>query len=153
MSSNKIIKNPILFEGDVININRIENTVKIFNEATQMSKYKLAEEGEFQNIIYQGRKSSKWYINNFSGGFLKNADRKSMTVTLPNNLTKGTKRFLGINIYPKVLPGSTIRLNMDTEKQRKLLEPKEKVDLETTLSKSLATLTSILSVILLVERL
>ena len=153
MSSNKIIKNPILFEGDVININRIENTVKIFNEATQMSKYKLAEEGEFQNIIYQGRKSSKWYINNYSGGFLKNADRKSMVVTLPNNQTKGTKRFLGINIYPKVLPGSTIRLNMDTEKQRKLLEPKEKVDLETTLSKSLATLTSILSVILLVERL
>jgi len=153
MSRNKIIKNPILFEGDVININRIENTVKIFNEATQMSKYNPAEEGEFQNIVYQGRKSSKWYINNFSGGFLKNADRKSMVVTLPNNQTIGTKRFLGINIYPRVLPGSTIRLNMDTEKQRKLLEPKEKVDLETTLSKSLATLTSILSVILLVERL
>ena len=153
MSRNKIIKNPILFEGDVININRIENTVKIFYEATQMSKYNPAEEGEFQNIIYQGRKSSKWYINNFSGGFLKNADRKSMVVTLPNNQTIGTKRFLGINIYPRVLPGSTIRLNMDTEKQQKLLEPKEKVDLETTLSKSLATLTSILSVILLVERL
>ena len=153
MSRNKISKNPILFEGDVININRIENTVKIFYEATQMSKYKLAEEVEFQNIIYQGRKSSKWYINNFSGGFLKNADRKSMIVTLPNNQVLGTKRFLGINIYPKVLPGSTIHLNMDSEKQRKLLEPKEKVDLETTLSKSLATLTSILSVILLVERL
>ena len=153
MNRNKIIKNPILFEGDVININRIENTVKIFYEATQMSKYNPAEEGEFQNIIYQGRKSSKWYINNFSGGFLKNADRKSMVVTLPNNQTIGTKRFLGINIYPRVLPGSTIRLNMDTEKQQKLLEPKEKVDLETTLSKSLATLTSILSVILLVERL
>jgi len=42
---------------------------------------------------------------------------------------------------------------MDDEKQRKLLEPKEKVDIETTLSKSLSTLTSILSVILLVERL
>ena len=153
MNGNKINKNPILFEGDVININRIENTVKIFNEATQMSKYNLAEEVEFQNIIYQGRKSSKWYINNFSGGFMKNADRKSMVVTLPNNQTIGTKRFLGMNIYPKVLPGSTIRLNMDSEKQRKLLEPKEKVDLETTLSKSLATLTSILSVILLVERL
>ena len=59
MSRNKIIKNPILFEGDVININRIENTVKIFNEATQMSKYNPAEEGEFQNIVYQGEKIFK----------------------------------------------------------------------------------------------
>jgi protein involved in polysaccharide export with SLBB domain len=153
LSNRKSIKkNPILFDGDVININRLENTVTIFNNATPMSKY--SGEGKvFQNIIYQGNKSAKWYIKNFSGGFLKNADKKSVVVTLPNNQNIGTKRFLGFNIYPKVLPGSTIRLNMDDEKQRKLLEPKEKVDLETTLSKTLATLTSILSVILLVERL
>ena len=146
-------KNPILFNGDVININPLENIVTIFNEATRMGQYQTSEGKVSQNIIYQGKKSGKWYIKNFSGGFLKNADRKSMIVTLPNNQTIGTKRFLGMNIYPKVLPGSTIRLEMDTEKQRKLIEPKEKVDIETTLSKSLATLTSILSVILLVERL
>ena len=151
-NTKSINKNPILFDGDVININPVENTVTIFNNATRMSKY--SGEGKvFQNIIYQGNKSAKWYIKNFSGGFLKNADKKSVVVTLPNNQNIGTKRFLGFNKYPKVLPGSTIRLNMDDEKQRKLLEPKEKVDLETTLSKSLTTLTSILSVILLVERL
>jgi protein involved in polysaccharide export with SLBB domain len=153
LSNRKSIKkNPILFDGDVININRLENTVTIFNNATPMSQY--SGEGKvFQNIIYQGNKSAKWYIKNFSGGFLKNADKKSVVVTLPNNQNIGTKRFLGFNIYPKVLPGSTIRLKMDDEKQRKLLEPKEKVDLESTLAKSLTTLTSILSVILLVERL
>ena len=151
-NTKSINKNPILFDGDVININRLENTVTIFNNATRMSQY--SGEGKvFQNIIFQGNKSAKWYIKNFSGGFLKNADKKSVIVTLPNNQNIGTKRFLGFNIYPKVLPGSTIRLKMDDEKQRKLLEPKEKVDLETTLSKSLTTLTSILSVILLVERL
>lgn len=154
-SSNRknINKNPILFDGDVININRIENTVTIFSEATRISQYQDGQSKAFQNIIYQGNKSAKWYIKNFSGGFLKNADKKSMVVTLPNNQNIGTKRVLGFNKYPKVLPGSTIRLKMDDEKQRKLLEPKEKVDLETTLSKSLTTLTSILSVILLVERL
>ena len=145
-------KNPILFDGDVININPVENTVTIFNNATRLSQY--SREGKvFQNIIFQGNKSAKWYIKNFSGGFLKNADKKSMIVTLPNNQSIGTKRFLGFNIYTKVLPGSTIRLNMDDEKQRKLLEPKEKVDLESTLAKSLSTLTSILSVILLVDML
>jgi protein involved in polysaccharide export with SLBB domain len=146
-------KNPILFDGDVININRIENTVTIFSEATRISQYQDGQSKAFQNIIHQGNKSAKWYIKNFSGGFLKNADKKSVVVTLPNNQNIGTKRFLGFNKYPKVLPGSTIRLKMDDEKQRKLLEPKEKVDLETTLSKSLTTLTSIISVILLVERL
>ena len=152
-NTKSINKNPILFEGDVININRVENTVTIFSEATRISQYPDGKSKDFLNIIHQGNKSAKWYIKNFSGGFLKNADKKSVIVTLPNNQNIGTKRFLGFNKYPKVLPGSTIRLKMDDEKQRKLLEPKEKLDLETTLSKSLTTLTSILSVILLVERL
>lgn len=154
-SSNKknFNNNPILFDGDVININRVENTVTIFSEATRMSQYQDGQSKAFENIIYQGNKSAKWYIKNFSGGFLKNADKKSVVVTLPNNQNIGTKRFLGFNKYPKVLPGSTIRLKMDDEKQRKSLEPKEKLDLETTISKSLSTLTSIISVILLVERL
>ena len=154
LSNRKNInKNPILFDGDVINVNPIENTVTIFSEATRKSQFQDGEGRVFQNIVYQGNKSAKWYIKNFSGGFLKDADKKSVVVTLPNNQNIGTKRFLGFNKYPKVLPGSTIRLKMDDEKQRKLLEPKEKVDIETTLSKSLSTLTSILSVILLVERL
>jgi hypothetical protein len=44
-------------------------------------------------------------------------------------------------------------LKLDDKKQQRSLEPKEKLDLETTVAKSLSTLTSILSVILLVERL
>jgi len=144
---------PILFEGDVVNISPLENTVTIYDEGTRNNIYGEDVGITYKNIIYNGKKSAKWYIKQFSGGFLKNADRKSVVVTLPNNQTIGTKRFMGINIYPKVFPGSTIRLKMDNEKQRKSLEPKEKLDIETAFSKSLTTLTSILSVILLVERL
>lgn len=146
--------NPILFGGDVININRLENTVTIFKQATGVDTYRTSEDGqEFQNFIYQGNKSAKWYINKFSGGFQKFSNKRSVTVIFPNKKTLGTRRFLGINIYPKVKPGSSIRVKLDDKKQQRTLEPKEKLDLETTLSKSLATLTSILSVILLVERL
>ena len=146
--------NPILFGGDVININRLENTVTIFKQATGVDLYKTSQVGsEFQNFIYQGNKSAKWYIKNFSGGFQKFSNKRSVTVTLPNKKTLGTKRFLGINIYPKVKPGSSIRVEIDDKKQQRSLEPKEKLDLETTVAKSLSTLTSILSVILLVERL
>ena len=145
--------NPILFGGDVININRLENTVTIFKQATGVELFAPSEGPEFQNFIYQGNKSAKWYIKNFSGGFQKFSNKRSVTVTLPNKKTLGTKRFLGINIYPKVKPGSSIRVKLDDKKQQRSLEPKEKIDIETSVAKSLSTLTSILSVILLVERL
>ena len=146
--------NPILFGGDIININRTENTVAIFKQATGADLYKTSEDGsEFQNYIYQGNKSAKWYINNFSGGFQKFSNKRSVTVTLPNKKTMGTRSFLGIIIYPKVKPGSSIRVRIDDKKQQRSLEPKEKIDLETSVAKSFSTLTSILSIILLVERL
>jgi len=146
--------NPLLFQGDIININRLENTVTIFKQATGVDLYESSEEGpEFQNVFYQGNKSAKWYIKNFSGGFQKLSDKRTVTVTLPNKRTLGTRSFLGINIYPKVEPGSSIRIQMDDEKQKRLLEPKEKYDLEASIGKTLATLTSVFSIILLADRL
>lgn len=146
--------NPILFEGDVININREENTVRIMGEATRMAQYSAnPEQAQMRQIVYQGRKSAGWYIRNYAGGFQKMADKRSVTITLPNNQTVSTTRVLGINFYPVVRPGSTVSVLMDTEKQRELTEPKEKMDLETTLSKSLSVLTSTLSVIILMQRL
>lgn len=146
--------NPVVFDGDVININRLENTVKILGEATRMAQYSVyPEQNEVRQVVYQGRKTARWYINEFAGGFQKMADRKSVTVTLPNNQTISTTKILGIHFYPVVRPGSTVSVLMDTEKQRELTEPKEKMDLETTLSKSLSMLMSTLSVILLMQRL
>ena len=146
--------NPLLFQGDIININRLENTVTIFKQATGVDLYESSEEGpEFENVFYQGNKSAKWYIKNFSGGFQKLSDKRTVTVTLPNKRTLGTRSFLGINIYPKVEPGSSIRIQMDDEKQKRLLEPKEKYELEASIGKTLATLTSVLSIILLADRL
>jgi hypothetical protein len=66
---------------------------------------------------------------------------------------EATKHFWFFRDYPTAQPGSTITLQMDPEKIRKEAEPKEKVDLESTLSRSLATLTSTLSLILLLQRL
>jgi len=145
--------NPLLFDGDVININRLENTVTIHENATRMNQYALETGNKTLEIIFQGKKSAKWYVKNFAGGFQKNANKRSITVKLPNNKVIGTHKFLGFNVYPKVEPGSEIALMMDNKKERKLLEPKEKIDLETTLSKALSTLTSVLSIVLLAGRL
>ena len=74
---------------------------------------------------------------------------------MPNYQTVGTKRFLGIRSYPKVEPGSTITVMIDQEKRAEIEKPKEKkqVDWDAVLSRTLASITSIASFILLIERL
>lgn len=145
----------ILFEGDIININRLENTVTIIDNGTRMAQYSTSfQTDSIKNMVFQGKKSARWYINNFAGGFQKNADKNSVTVTLPNNQMVGTKRvMIFFRDYPTVQSGSVISLQMDKEKMEKDMEPKEKVDWEGTISKGLATLMSTLSVILLLRSL
>ncbi len=145
---------PILMGGDVINIDREENTVIIREHGTLMSQYTPPEYSVDEKlIVYQGPKSAKWYINHFAGGFQKYADRNSVTVTMPNNQSEGTKHFLFWRIYPKVQPGGVITMRMNAEKKEKDEKPKEKVHWEQVAASSLSALTSIVSMILLVERL
>lgn len=153
-SGSKVNHNPILFEGDVINIRRTENVVVLLENGTRMAQYSETPENyQIKNVVYQGPKSARWYVHKFAGGFQKNANKNSVTVTHANNQMEATKHFWFFRDYPTVQPGSTITLQMDPEKIRKEAEPKEKVDLESTLSRSLATLTSTLSLILLLQRL
>ena len=149
-----INNNPILFEGDVVNINRMENTVSILETGTRMAQYSIhPEESGFKNVVFHGRSSAARYIRNFAGGFQKYADRNSVTVTLPNNEMRSTRHFLFFRNYPTVESGSTITMKMDVEKINKDLQPTEKQDFETTMAKSLSMLMSTLSIILLLQRL
>jgi protein involved in polysaccharide export with SLBB domain len=152
---NNEMHNPILFEGDVINIGRKENTVRILENGTRMANYvSVGETDSIKNVVFQGKRTASWYIRNFAGGFQKNADRNSVTVTYANNQMQATKRFLiFFRVSPIVQPGATIALRMDPEKVEAELKPEEKMDFETTVSKTLSVLTSTLSIILLVKSL
>ena len=153
-NSKNMRKDPILMEGDVINVVRAENTVTIRETGTRMAQYVPEEYASTQKIItYQGSKSANWYIRNYAGGYQKYADRNSVTVTLPNNQSKSTGRFLFFRTYPKVEPGSTITLRMDQKRIEKANEPKEKIKWDQVASSSLSALTSIVSMILIIERL
>lgn len=146
---------PILLDGDVITIYRQENTVTIREAGTRMGQYVPEEFSKDQTTFtYQGGHSAKWYINRYAGGFQKSADRNSVTVTYPNGQSDGTKKALWVfRKYPTVRPGGTITLAMDPVKQEKDAKPKEKVDWERVAASSLSSLTSIVSMILLIERL
>ena len=146
---------PILMDGDVINIVRLENTVSIRETGTRMAQYVPDEySSTHKTIIYQGKHSAKWYVRHYAGGFQKTTDKNSVTVTFPNNQTESTSRCLfGIRRYPKVEPGGVITMRIDEDKREKIEKPKEKIDWGNELRTSLSTLTSVISLIILVDRL
>lgn len=147
----KIQDDPILMDGDVINIVRQENTVMIRETGTYMSQYVPAGfASDHRLLVYDGRHSAKWYVKHYAGGFLKTTDKKSVTVTMPNSQTEGTSHFI-FRHYPKVEPGGVITMRIDTKKKERIEKPKEKIDWGYELRNSLAALTSVVSIILLVE--
>lgn len=151
---NSMKNDPILMEGDVINIVRQENTVVIRETGTRMAQYVPAEYSSTQKVlVYDGAHRAKWYIKHYAGGFAKTADKNSVTVTFPNNQSESTKRFLGIRRYPKVEPGGVITLRIDEKKKERIEKPKEKVDWGVEARNSLAALVSIVSIILLLNNL
>ena len=145
---------PILMDGDVINIVRQENTVTIRETGTRMAQYVPAEFlTEQKTVVYQGAHSAGWYIRHYAGGFQKATDRRSVTVTLPNNQTIATTSFLGICKYPKVEPGAVITMQVDEKKLEKIEKPKEKIDWGNEMRSTLSALTSVVSIYLLIDRL
>ena len=145
---------PILMEGDVINIVRLENTITIRETGTRMAQYIPEDFAATQKtIVYQGSHTAAWYVKHYAGGFDRAADRYSVTVTMPNNQSESTKRFLFFRRTPTVQPGGVITLRIDERKRERLDKPKEKVDWEKVAASSLSSLTSIISMILIIERL
>ncbi len=152
--SLKMKDDPILMEGDVINVVRMENTVTIRETGTRMAQYVPEDFASTQKTVsYQGPHNADWYIRNFAGGYHKYADRNSVTVTMPNNQSKSVGHFLFFRTYPKVEPGAVITLGIDQQRKEKAEEPKEKIHWDQIAASSLSALTSIVSMILLIERL
>ena len=154
-NKKKLDSDLILMDGDVINITRQENIVIIREIGTRMGQYVPADfSASNKVIVYNGDHNAAWYIRHYAGGFQKVANKNSVTVTYPNNQTEGTKRFfLGIRNYPDVQPGGVVTVSIDREKREKLDTPKEKINWSNTLNQSVATLTSVISLIILIDRL
>jgi hypothetical protein len=107
-----------------------------------------------KTIVYQGAHTAAWYIKHYAGGFDKDADRWSVTVTYPNNQSESTKRrLLFFRRTPTVQPGAVITVRMDTDKirerERVLTEPKEKFDWVSEMGKILSAITSLASIIIM----
>lgn len=121
--SGNIRFDPVVMEGDVININRMENTVSIRNQATGLEQAN-GNDGAI-TLVYQGKKSARWYIMHYAGGFGPKANKNTVTVVLKNGQMKGTGRTIfGIRKYPKVENGATVLVSkfdkLDEERTKKI---------------------------------
>lgn len=98
----KILQNPgssedvSLVDGDVIRIPKRLETVRVQGEVLYPTSVRFGDSKSFMDYISE------------SGGFNKNSLKSLAYVLYPNGSVDRTRRFLFVNIYPTVEPGSEI---------------------------------------------
>ncbi len=148
--------NIILKEGDLITIPKQEDLVYIRVKGTVAGHQypeKFLDNGMI-SVAYHGTHNAKWYIENFAAGFARNAKRKLVTVEKPNHRIHGTKRLLPFMTYPKVTKGSTVTVGLKKPKRRRRGggTEDEPVNWEKTLATALTSVTSVFSLIILLNQ-
>lgn len=121
--------NITLKDGDLIEIPKTMDYVSIEIPGT-LAKLNyvddLLNDGRI-HLTFMGKKSARWYINNYAGGFSKRAIKKDTRVMHANGQIKRTKRIMFIKFYPKVKRGSTVLVNEKPPKDKDGA-PRQKID-------------------------
>ncbi|MEQ9303541.1 MAG: SLBB domain-containing protein, partial [Marinoscillum sp.] len=131
----QIMKNPksefdlILKEGDLLNVPRELQTVRVRGEVLYPSNVRFSENFGFKDFISQ------------AGGYSSQASKRRAYVLYPNGTAERTKSFLWFKKYPQVTPGTEIIL--PGKPDRRGLSPQELVGLSTGLASLALILTNI----------
>lgn len=146
--------NLILQLGDRIVIPKLNDIVSIQGATNANELYNEEYIGGLQNFPFESGKNAKYYIDEYAGGFADNADKSRTTVEYPSGEIKKTKKFLFFKFYPEVKPGSKIKVVYKRNKEKKESKDQgESVDWGKVLSDSVAQATTVLTLILLIQRL
>lgn len=149
--------NFILKEGDIIYVPKQEDLVAIQGEirARELYPEKYITNGRI-NTAYHDNKRANFYIREYAAGVGEDGKRGLVTVEHPNGQIERTVDLFAFKIYPKVRKGSVITVGRkpykDFEREQRELE-REPVDWGRVLSDSIGQAGSILSLILLIQRL
>lgn len=112
--------NPILMEGDIINIPKREDLVFILLKNTKaLELFPERFDSIKIGVKYHEGKSANWYINEYVGGLGYQSSPMDIFVQSPNGAIKRTKKkFLGLKkVYPGVDIGSVVGVGTDYSKQ------------------------------------
>ncbi len=152
----KILRNPgspddiILQDGDIINIPKLENIVTIMGFTMANEVYKNDEGDRIITVPYQSGKNALYYIDKYAGGVSSYGDKSKITVIEKNGHVKSRRKFLFFNKYPVVGRGATIYVPSLPPKENNNKE--NDVDWNDIISKTLGQATSILTFLLLLQR-
>lgn len=145
--------NLILKDGDSLFVPKVREFVTI-RGATRVREVALDDNVSVNNTIrvpYFKGKDALFYINEFCGGFDELADKQKVFVEYPNGEIKYTKPGLFKRNYPPVTQGSVITVGYEEIKDEPSGES-PKTDWTQVLSDSVGQALSILTLILLIQR-
>lgn len=147
--------NVVLKKGDVIEVPKTMDLVTIIGKTNLdlVSKDEIVNTGKISATFLNGKRA-QYYVNEYAGGFGKDADKSKLTVTYPNGQTKKTRNFGLFRVYPKVKPGSVVKVPLkekDPEKEKREKE-REPIDWNKVAANVIAQAVSILTLITLIDR-
>lgn len=147
--------NAILQEGDVLTIPKKNDLVTVIGAVAAEDAFtsEIASAGKY-SFVYEKGKNAKYYVDKYAGGVSKDGKASRITVSYPNGELRKTTRFLFINNYPKVIPGSVISVGYkDVKAPEGEKGQKEDIDWGKVLSDSVAQATTILTLVILINNL
>lgn len=119
----------LLEDGDIINVPKLLQTVKVSGEILSPS-----------SVVFNST-GFKAYINR-SGGFSQRAHKRHSYIVYANGSSAATKKFLFFNVYPSVKPGSEIFVPKKEDRKSRLT-PTEIVSISTGMATIAALIISI----------
>lgn len=141
--------------GDVIDIPTVNEFVTI-NGATRVEEVlgqgAISSNNEIK-VPYQSGKDAMFYINEHAGGLAEDADKSKIFVKHANGEIKKPGPGFFKKRYPLVLQGSTITVGYKSSDELTKAENEEKTDWTKVLGDSVGQAMSILTLILLIQRL
>lgn len=155
MQNSSSNSNIIMKRGDVLEIPKQKDLVGI--DLTNTLAFELYDTSVIRqkmiNVPYTKGKSAKYYVDEYAAGIGENGKRRYMTVRHPSGEIERTKNFLFFKKYPKVEKGSVVSIGRKKEKPVKIKEEGESTDWGKVVASSMAQITAVLSLVLLVQQL
>lgn len=147
--------NFVLKAGDVLEIPKIKDLVSIRGASRAFDLYpdKIIGNNGGINVAYKPGKRAGWYVREYAAGFSRQAQRKALTVEEANGRIRRTKNFGLFRVYPKVSKGATINIARKPVSEAHPEEHKKNVDWDAVLAETLAKATSVLTLLVLLQRL
>ena len=147
--------NFIVQAGDSISIPKKKEFVTIVG-ATRVSEVISTDaigDGNEINVPFHPGKRADFYINEYAGGIADDGNKNAVFVEHANGQIKKTKNNIIFKRYPEVKKGSIIKVGYKPVDVLKAKQEKEPIDWGRVLADSVAQATTVLTLVLLVQRL